>query len=147
MPILIVLTLFVLISAPFARAGNDFGTRAESIALADALVEVVEAGGIASAIAAVHDPMQPFAASRLGINLFHGSVEVADNREPEMVSSDYAETADLTGTPMWPLVTRAADVGDEAVLLWYHYDTQETYRYHCYSKRARRDDALVMVCR
>jgi hypothetical protein len=83
----------------------------------------------------------------MGVNLFQGSIVIADNREPETVAADYSETADLTGAVVWPRIRDAGQVGDDAILTWYHYDTQEAYEYHCYSKRADRDEGLVMVCR
>ena len=130
-----------------ALAGTDFGTKEEARALARALVAIIDADGISAAVTAMHDPAHPFAASRLGVNLFQGSVVIADNREPEMVAADYAETADLTGALVWPLIYAAAQVEDDAVLKWYHYDTQEDYDFHCYSMMAHRDDGVVMVCR
>jgi hypothetical protein len=139
--------LAALAAVSISHAGTDFGTREDAEAIADALVAIIDADGIEAAVAAMHDPSQPFLASRLGVNLFKGSIQVADNREPEMVASDYAETADLNGLPIWPLVTAAADSKSEAVLLWYHYDTQERYEYHCLSRWGRRDEGLVMICR
>lgn len=130
-----------------ADAGTDFGSAEQARALSLALVAIIDARGIGAAIDAMHDPDQPFAASRMGVNLFAGSLVIADNREPEMVAADFAEQADLTGAPAWPRIAAAADSGGDAVLEWYHYDTQAPYTYHCHSARAQRDDGLVMVCR
>lgn len=135
----------IFVNAP-AQA-NDFGTAEEANALAEALVEIIEAHGVDAAVAAIHDPEQPFVGSRMGVNLFRGATVIADNREPEMVAADYSETWDLSGVPVWPRISAAADAEGDAVLEWYHYDTQEQYTYHCASRRANRDDALVMVCR
>ena len=140
-------TLCALLIATTAQAGNDFGSREEAKRLADALVEIINTDGIESAVKAVHDVHHPFAATPMGVNLFQNSVVIADNREPEMVAADYAKTADLTGALVWPMIAKAADAEDDAVLKWYHYDTQEVYDFHCYSKRAARDDGLVMICR
>lgn len=130
-----------------ATAGTDFGTRAEAEQLADALVAIIQADGLATAAEAVTDPDGPFRDSPMGVNLFHGSVVIADNREPESVAADFAETADLTGELAWPRIRAAADKDTDVVLKWYHYDTQEAYDFHCYSTHAEGADAVVMVCR
>lgn len=141
------LAVSAIFGASLCYAGSDFGTRAEAEELAHAVIEIVENDGIAAAVTAIIDPDGPFRHSRMGINLFGGSFVIADNREPETVAADYSETADLTGQLVWPIISAAADAQDDAVLLWYHYDTQEHYTYHCFSLRADRDDGTVMVCR
>lgn len=130
-----------------ALADGDFGTRAEAKAVADAMIAIVDAEGVAAAMQAMHDPSQPFVGSRMGVNLFSESTVIADNREPETIAADYAETADLTGALVWPLISAAADVEGDANLKWYHYDTQESYDYKCFSKRSEIVDVTVMVCR
>lgn len=139
--------IIAIASASAAHAASDFGSKAEAKALATALIDIVNTQGIEAAAKAVYDPSQDFVATRMGVNLFQGSTVIADNREPEMVAADYSETADLTGAYVWPIISAAADREDDAVLKWYHYDTQEDYDYHCYSLRAQRDRAVVMVCR
>lgn len=64
-----------------------------------------------------------------------------------MIATSYEEVADLTDAPMWPRIAEAADANGEAILLWYHYDTEEVYEYRCPSKWASEPDVLVMVCR
>lgn len=128
-------------------ADGDFGTRAEAKALADRMIAIVDSDGIEAAIQAMHNPAEPFVSARMGVNLFSGSTVIADNREPETIAADYSETADLTGTMVWPLIDAAALAEDDALLKWYHYDTQESYDYKCYSKRSADADATVMVCR
>jgi hypothetical protein len=138
------------LAAPLAPAlaGQDFGTREEARALAQRLVAIIDADGIQAAVEAIYDPSQPFVATRMGVNLFQGSTVIGDNREPETVAADYSGSADLTGEPVWPRVSdAAARGGDDAVLKWYHYDTQEVYDFHCFAMRAERDDGHVMVCR
>lgn len=130
-----------------AWADGDFGTRAEAKALADAMIAIVESDGLDVAVEQMHDPSQPFAASRMGVNLFQGSYVIADNREPETIAADYSETADLTGSLVWPIIAAAAEAEGDALLKWYHYDTQAEYDYKCYAKRASNVDATVMVCR
>lgn len=130
-----------------ALADGDFGTREEAKTLADAMIAIVDEEGIDAAIKAMHAPNSPFVRSRMGVNLFSGSVVIADNREPETIAADYSETADLTGALVWPIIAAAADVEGDARLKWYHYDTQEEYDYKCYSKAAETVDATVMVCR
>lgn len=130
-----------------ARAAEDFGTKAEARALASTLVAIIDRDGVAAAARAVLDPDGPFRHSRMGVNLFHGSTVIADNREPETVATDYADTADLTGALVWPIISAAAEAEDDALLKWYHYDTQEVYDYHCFSMKAARDDGAVMICR
>lgn len=137
----------VLLSGPI-QAGVDFGTLAQSQQLADQLIKIIDADGIEAGVMAVHDPARPFAGVRLGINLFQGSVLVADNREPEMVAADYTQVSDLNGVAAWPAIVAAADDGgSDTQILWYHYDTQAPYLFDCFSKRASRDAALVMICR
>ena len=137
----------LLMTVSPAHAGSDFGTREEAKKLAIALIDIVNTQGIEAAVQAVYDPDQEFVGTRMGVNLFQGSSVIADNREPEMVAADYSETQDLKGDFVWPLVSAAADRQDDVVLKWYHYDTQEIYDFHCYSMRAERDDAAVMICR
>ncbi len=137
----------LVFAATVAFAGNDFGTREETEALADQMVALINQHGMEAAIRAMHDPDMPFVKSRMGVNIFQGTTIVADNREPETVAADYSVTADLTGVIVWPRILDAAQTGGDAVLMWYHYDTQEAYEYHCHVKRADRDEALVMVCR
>ena len=141
-----ILALGAFVAMP-AMAGTDFGTKDEARSLAEQLISIIDQEGIKAAAAAVVAPDSAFRNSRMGVNLFRGSVVIADNREPETVAADYSTVADLTGDPVWPRIGFAADVEDDAVLLWYHYDTQETYEYHCFSLRAQRDNGLVMVCR
>ena len=135
-----------LAAAP-AFAAEDFGTREEARALARALVSVIDREGLAAAAQAVVDPDGPFRHSRMGVNLFNGPTVIADNREPETVAMDYSQVADLTGALVWPIIHAAAQKEDDALLKWYHYDTQEEYDYRCYSMMAARDGGVVMVCR
>jgi hypothetical protein len=126
---------------------GDFGTREQAKHLADRMVQIVDAAGIEAAMAAMHDVEEPFVSSRMGVNLFMGSMVVADNREPETIATDYIETLDMDGNLVWPIISAAAEIEGDANLKWYHYDTQEAYDYKCYSKRSRASDATVMVCR
>ena len=142
-----VLTATLLLAAPSVLAGSDFGTRDEAQRLASALIDIVEADGIEAAVEAMHDKDHPFVTSRMGVNLFQNSTVIADNREPEMVATDYTYMADLAGNLVWPIINAAARIEDDAVLKWYHYETQEEYVYDCFSKQSIRDDATVMVCR
>lgn len=82
----------------------------------------------------MHDANKPFSASQMGIHVFEQSIIVADNREPELIATSYAEVEDLTGEPMWPRIVAAADASSDAILEWYHYDTQAEYTYQCYSE-------------
>ncbi|NNE87116.1 MAG: hypothetical protein HKN27_03490 [Silicimonas sp.] len=131
----------------FGLADGDFGTREEAKSLAEAMISIVDDTGIEAAIKAMHDVDQPFVASRMGVNLFSGSTVIADNREPETIAADYSEMPDLSGALVWPIISAAAMVGEDANLKWYHYDTQEAYDYKCFSKRSASVDATVMVCR
>ena len=133
--------------ASVASADGDFGTRQEAETLASQVIDIVDRDGIAAAIQAMHDPAYPFVSSRMGVNLFSGSTVVADNREPETIAADYAETTDLTGQLAWPIIAAAARANDDARLRWYHYDTQEAYEYRCYAMSSRDMVTTVMVCR
>ena len=137
----------VALVANASWAAQPFGTKEEARRLAEQLIQVIEAEGIRAAAEAVYNPEMPFLHTAMGVNLFTGSTVIADNREPEMVAADFSQTEDLTGAPAWPRIAAAADIADDAVLKWYHYDTQEVYDFHCFSMRATRDDGLVMVCR
>lgn len=138
---------FALLFASTTTAGTDFGTRTEARALAESLISIVETEGIDAAIDAVYSEGGPFQETRMGVNLFKGTFVIADNREPEMVAADYSSVPDLTGENVWPRIAAAAERSDDVVLKWYHYDTQAVYDYHCFSMRADRDDAAVMICR
>lgn len=131
----------------FAIADGDFGSLEEAQQIATAMIAIVDTQGVETAIEAMHDRGYPFVGSRMGVNLFSGSTVIADNREPETIAADYSETADLTGTLVWPLIATAAKQGGDANLKWYHYDTQESYDYKCFSLSAATVDATVMVCR
>jgi hypothetical protein len=146
MRIHLIVSAVLALSLP-AHAGTDFGTKEEARALATELVGIIDRDGIAAAANALLTPDGIFRRSRMGVNLFHGSTVIADNREPETVADDYSETPDLTGVPVWPRISAAAAKQDDVILKWYHYDTQEIYDYHCFSMRASRDDGTVMVCR
>ncbi|MEM9709697.1 MAG: hypothetical protein AAF871_13010 [Pseudomonadota bacterium] len=130
-----------------AAAGIDFGTDAEARDMAATMSTIVKEGGIDAAIDAMHDPSQPFVGTKMGVHVFEQSIIVADNREPELIASSYAEVEDLTGEPMWPRIVAAADAGSDAILEWYHYDTEAEYTYNCYSEWAVPGDVLIMVCR
>lgn len=130
-----------------ALASGDFGTAAEARDIAAAMSGIIRSSGLEAGIAAMHDPARPFGSSRMGIHVFEQSVIVADNREPELIASSYAEIEDLTGEAMWPRITAAADAQSDAILEWYHYDTDAEYTYSCYSEWAIRGSVLVMVCR
>lgn len=140
-------TASLLAASAAGAADGDFGTLEEARTLARAVIEIANDGGLEAVRAAMQDPRQPFVSSRMGINLFQTHFVVADNREPEMVASDYAQIADLTGIPVWPRISAAAERQEDVVLKWYHYDTQEHYDFHCYAMKADRDDLSVMVCR
>lgn len=141
------LTLAALSMTSPAYAATAFGTKEEAQHLAKELVAIIEQDGVVVAAQAVVDPAGPFRRSSMGINLFVGSTVIADNREPETVAIDYDNFPDLNGNNVWPLISAAADRQDDALLRWYHYDTQEAYDFRCFSLRASRDDGLVMVCR
>lgn len=142
------LTVVVLGMVPnLAIADGDFGTLEEAQEIATAMIVILDTHGVEAAIEAMHDRDYPFVGSRMGVNLFSGSTVIADNREPETIAADYSETADLTGTLVWPLISAAAEKGGDANLKWYHYDTQESYDYKCYSLGASTVSATVMVCR
>ena len=145
--ILLAPALALAIAAGNAEADGDFGTKEEARAIADAMIAIVDERGLEAAIAAMHDPAHPFVTSRMGVNLFQGSIVVADNREPETIAADYSEIADLTGVAAWSLIGPAAAVEGDANLRWYHYDTQEEYEFKCHAKRATEIDVSVMVCR
>ncbi len=128
-------------------AMGDFGTAEEAQSLANQMTAIVNEGGVDAAISAMHDPSLPFTATEMGVHVFEQSIIVADNREPELIASSYAAVEDLTGEPMWPRIIAAADEQGEAVLEWYHYDTEAEYTYNCYSEWATPQEVLVMVCR
>ncbi len=130
-----------------AIAMGDFGTADEAKSIANEMSSIVQAGGVDAAIEAMHNPDMPFVGTQMGVHVFEQSIIVADNREPELIASSYAEVEDLTGEAMWPRIVAAADAQDEAVLEWYHYDTEAEYTYNCYSEWAVPGDVLVMVCR
>ncbi len=129
------------------QAMTAFGTLEEAQRLSEALVEIVEAEGLDAAVRALYSPEHPFVTSRMGVQIFVGSHVIADSREPETVAVDFAQIRDPAGVPVWPRILSAADTGDDAVIMWYHYDTQDPYEFRCQSRRASRDSALVMVCR
>ncbi len=135
------------ITATSAVAREDFGSQADAQEIAAMMTEIVQAGGVGAAIDAMHATDKPFAESVLGIHVFEDGIIVADNREPELIASSYEEVADLTGEPMWPRIVAAADQSGDAVLEWYHYDTEAEYTYLCHSEWADGDTVLVMVCR
>lgn len=129
-----------------ATAG-DFGSEQDARNIANQMSTIIQASGIDAGIAAMHDAGQPFSASQLGIHVFEDGIIVGDNREPELLAASYADVADLTGEPMWPRIVAAANEQADAILEWYHYDTEAEYTYACYSEWAIADSALVMVCR
>lgn len=138
--------LAALIGTSGAFAGTEFGTEAEAREIAAQMVSIIQSGGVDVSISAMHDPAHPFSASQMGIHVFEDSVIVADNREPELIATSYVEVADLTQETMWPRIVAAAEARTDAVLEWYHYDTEAEYTYDCYSEKAE-DNVIVMVCR
>ena len=92
-----------------ATAMNDFGTEGEARAIASQMTQIIQSGGLDAGIAAMHDASMPFSTSQMGIHVFEQSIIVADNREPELIASSYAEVEDLTGEAMWPRIVAAAD--------------------------------------
>ncbi|MCV3273467.1 hypothetical protein [Roseobacter sinensis] len=128
-------------------ASSDFGSIEEAQSIAGSMSDIIRSNGLDAGIAAMHDPAQPFAASPMGIHVFEQSIIVADNREPELIASSYAEIEDLTGEPMWPRIVAAADASTDAQLEWYHYDTEAEYTYQCHSEWATPGEVIVMVCR
>lgn len=136
-----------LVAATAATANTDFGTADDARSIAGQMSEIIAANGIDSGIEAMHDLAMPFATSKMGIHIFEDSIIVGDNREPELIASSYAEVQDLTGESMWPRIVAAADTKSDAILEWYHYDTEAEYTYECYSEWAIAGSAIVMVCR
>lgn len=135
-----------LVGSSAAHAA-DFGSAEEARDIAARMSAIISDGGVDAAIAAMHDPSMPFVSSIMGIHVFEESIIVADNREPELIATSYADVQDLTGEAMWPRIVAAADAKDDAILEWYHYDTEAEYTYQCYSEWALPGSALVMVCR
>lgn len=135
-----------LVAANTVSAG-DFGTVEEAREIARQLSEIVQSGGVDAGINAMHDGTMPFSTSDLGIHLFENGIIVGDNREPELIAASYAEVEDLTGEPMWPRIVAAADAQSDAILEWYHYDSEAEYTYACHSEWAETGTTLVMVCR
>lgn len=124
-----------------------FGTLEEAETMAAEMISIINTDGVDGAISAMHDPAKPFSASVMGIHVFEDTIIVADNREPELIATSYADVQDLTGEAMWPRISAAADTKSEAVLEWYHYDTEAEYTYNCYSERAANEAVVVMICR
>ena len=141
------LTVSGILSTSMAWAAEDFGTLEEAQGIASRMTEIIQAGGVDAGINAMHDDSEPFAASALGIHVFEDGIIVADNREPELLATSYEEVADLTGEPMWPRIVAAADASGDAILEWYHYDTEAEYTYACHSEWAQPGSTIVMVCR
>jgi hypothetical protein len=83
----------------------------------------------------------------MGVHLFEHGIIVGDSREPALSAASYEDVADLTGGPMWPRIMAAADAKDDAILEWYHHDTEQEYTYACYSEWAIQGTALGMACR
>lgn len=113
-------TLCSILAMCFATpllAANDFGTKEEAREIATQVVSIIDAEGLTAAAEAIINADGPYRKSRMGINLFHGTMVVADNREPESVAMDFADFPDLTGEPVWPRISAAGDIEDEAVLL------------------------------
>lgn len=142
-----VLTTAAFMAASTAFAGTDFGSNDDARAITRDMVSIIQTEGVDGGIAAMHDPAHPFTTSQMGIHVFEDSIIVADNREPELIASSYAEVADLTGDVMWPRIAAAADESGDAILEWYHYDTEAEYTFHCHSEWATPGSVLVMVCR
>lgn len=135
------------VAASTAHASVDFGTAEDAKNITSEMVQIIQSEGLDAGINAMHDPAKPFSTSKMGIHVFEQSVIVADNREPELIASSYAEVEDLTGEPMWPRIVAAADASGDAVLEWYHYDTEAEYTYNCHSEWAVPGDVIVMTCR
>lgn len=130
-----------------ATAMGDFGTEDEAREIASELTQIIQSGGVDAGIAAMHDPARPFVATNMGVHILEHGILVADNREPELVATAYSDIPDLTGEPMWPRIVAAADTNSEAIVEWFHYETEAEYTYHCYSEWSVPGDVLVMVCR
>ena len=140
-------TMAIVLAGTAAWANVDFGTEAEAKAITGEMVAIIQEGGVDAAIEAMHSADRPFSSSKMGIHVFEQSVIVADNREPELIAASYAEVEDLTGEAMWPRIVAAAEASGDAVLEWYHYDTEAEYTYLCYSEWAVPGDVIVMTCR
>ncbi len=136
-----------LFTASAALSGTAFGTEADARKMTTYLSEIIVLDGIEAAIDAMADPEMPFASSAMGLQIFEGSMVVADNRAPDLAAVSYADVPDLTWTPVWPRIVAAADTGAHAKLEWYHYDNKTEYTYHCYSEWAQGNSVLVMACR
>lgn len=141
------LTIAAALIGTTATAMDDFGTAEEAREIASMMTQIIQNNGLDAGIEAMHDSSQPFSASQMGIHVFEQSIIVADNREPELIASSYAEVEDLTGETMWPRIVAAADTSSDAILEWYHYDTEAEYTYQCYSEWSVPGDVIVMVCR
>lgn len=133
--------------ATVASASSEFGTETEAQDIAKQMTSIIQSDGLDAAIAAMHDASLPFSTSAMGIHVFEQSIIVADNREPELIAASYVEVQDLTGEAMWPRIVAAADTKSDAILEWYHYDTEAEYAYQCYSEWATAGEVIVMVCR
>lgn len=111
------------------------------------MTAIVTANGADGAIDAMHDPSLPFVETVMGVHVFEEGIIVAENREPELIAASYAKVEDLTGETMWPRIAAAADGSSEAILEWYHYDTEAEYTYNCCSEWAIEPQVLIMGCR
>lgn len=140
------LILTTTLAAP-ALATGEFGSLEEATTIAQQMTAIIQEQGLDAGIAAMHDNNLPFSSSQMGIHVFEDSIIVADNREPELIATSYADIEDLTGESMWPRIVTAADAQTEATLEWFHYDTEAEYSYSCYSEWAIAGSTIVMVCR
>jgi len=141
-------SIILVFSTDFdAMAGDQFGTADDAERLADALIDIIDGGGLVAGKAAVVDPNGPFQTTEMGIHIFDSGVIIADSRDPELLTVSYSGVTDLNGADFWDAIVDAANGSNFHKVKWYSYSNENSeYIFDCYSKWQTQDIIVVWIC-
>lgn len=140
-------TLLLLSSSPL-QAGTDFGNDTELRQVVDKFSSFIKEKGNAAAIQALGDSNSEFGGAKTGLMIWIEGKMGAHNKYPELKGINFADLQDLREQYVMQGFTEAADAGGDYVLnYWPHYDNEEEYEYHCFSKWISKPSVMISACR
>lgn len=131
-----------------ASAGTDFGTDEQVREKVDELIAYIKANGTDAAVAALADESTSLGGAEPGLMVWIDGVMGAHNKYPDLGGVDFEQMQDLRGQYIVNDFTENANNGGGYSLnYWPHYETEQEYEYHCFSKWVEKGSVMVTGCR
>lgn len=143
-----IISALLIFSSSTLQAGTDFGTDAELRQIIEKFSTYITEKGNKSAIEALGDRNTEFGGAKTGLMIWIDGKMGAHNKYPELKGINFADLQDLREQFVMQGFTEAADAGgDYALNYWPHYDNEEEYEYHCFSKWISKPSVMISACR